>query len=365
MLDTLSESLDAIVAEPPRVEPPPAAEPIVAPPRGLSSASLAPTQPSPMVEAPGPPSSAWPGPPSSRALALEELPSLKDALAQRVRVGQGAGPLWGFAVIAVALGLGTMALFSGSCSALLARGTAPAAAPSGARGAPSALASVAPPASTPSPAPEPPEPRALPPGPSLDKSALEALEARPPRQRSVDDVLAMGSARAAEKRRAVGDDAAKASQNPLYAGSPELTAKLKTAALDPDTMREALAAMAKLPSPAGADLLYSIWTTRKKSDPAALLAEALLATDDVRSRASPALRVVLDLRAAESCDSVKDALTRALEHGDRRVVPLLGRFSQKKGCGDDKQGDCWPCLREGEELKAAAKSVGTRAPPKL
>lgn len=365
MLDTLSESLDAIVAEPPQVEAPPVGSPIVAPPRGLSSASLAPTQPSPRVEAPAPPSSAWPGPPSSRAPALEELPTLQEALAQRVRVGQGAGPLWGFAVIAVALGLGAMALFSGSCSALLARGTAPQAAPTGAKGASSALASAAPPSSTPSPAPEPPAPRPAQPEPGLDESALQAVEARPPRQRSVDDVLALGGARAAAKRRAVGDDAAKASQNQLYAGSPELSAKLKTAALDPDTIREALGAMAKLPSATGADLLYSIWTTRKKNDPAALLAEALLTTDEVRKKASPALLVVLDLRAAESCDSVKDALTRALEHGDRRVVPLLGRFSQKKGCGDDKRDDCWACLREGEELKAAAKSVATRAPPKL
>lgn len=351
LVDTQSESLEAIVSrEAVAAAVPPAALPEPPPAPALPS-SLAPTQPSPSV---------WPAPPSSRAPGLDELPTLQEALTQRVRVGQGAGPLWAFALIAVGLSLGVMAFFSGSCSALVARGTAPAAPPpdkSVARPAASA-----PPVETPPPPAPPPPARAEPPS---DEAVLAALEARPPRERSVDDVLALAAGRAAGKRRALGDDAAKASQSELYASSPELGAKLKSAALDPDTMRDALGSMAKLPSQLGADLLYQTWTTRKKSDPAVALAEALLLTNEVRKKASPALLVALDLRAAESCDAAKEALTRALEHGDRRVVPLLGRFAQKKGCGDDKREDCWACLREGEELKAATKSVATRAPPKL
>jgi len=355
MLDTLSESLEVLASEP--LVPP---SPAVAAPPAPAPSSLAPTQPSPLTyPAPGAPASI--PPPSTGAPPLEALPTLPEALLQRVRVGQGAGPLWGFALIAVGLALGSMALFSGSCSALLARGTASSPAPS-ARAQPSAVASTAPPQAS---APPPSAPPSEAPAAGLSDGAREAIEARPPRERSVEDVLGLGASTAAKKRRAIGDDAAKASQSELYAGSPELVATLKSAALDPDTWREALGTMAKLPSASGPDLLYWIWTTRKKNDPAAALAEALLASGEVRKRASAALLVALDLRAAESCEAAKDAVTRAAEQGDRRSAALLGRFAQKKGCGDGKRDDCWPCLRDGDELKAATQAVGKRAGPKL
>lgn len=295
-------------------------------------------------------------------LDLDELPTLQEALTQRVRVGQGAGPLWGFGLIALGLALGGMALFSGSCSALLARGSRPAAVTAS---PPLASATPAPRAAAPEPSPSAPPSPTPPAAEPQGQSSIEAIESRPPRERSVDDVLALGTADAAKKRSAVIDERAKASQNELYAGSPELGSKLKSAALDPDTLREALATMAKLPHPAGADLLYQVWTTRKKTDPGAALAESLLTTDEVRKRASPALLVVLDLRAAETCDAAKEAVTRAAEHADRRAVSLLSRFNQKKGCGEGKRDDCWPCLREGDELKAAVKAALGRAPPKL
>ncbi len=324
MVDTLSESLDAIVARSPEPLP--------------EHSSLAPTQPSPTTVEPSAPTSVMPGP-----APAAELPTLVEALGQRVQVAGGAGPLWAFALIAVALALGSMALTSGSCSALIARSSAPAVRTTSAA-APSASAAVVAPAPLPTPVAKP---EAAP--PPVDTAAIEARTAR---ERSVDDVLALSAARADEKRRGL-------------TGAADDPARLRAAANDPDTMRDALAAMAKLSSPLGPDLLYSTWTTRKKGDAAAVLAEALLASDEVRKRASPALLVALDLRAAESCDAAKEALGRAAEQGDRRVTPLLGRFSQKRGCGDGKRDDCWPCLRDGDELKTAAKAVGARVPPKL
>ncbi|MCC6897781.1 MAG: hypothetical protein IT377_02340 [Polyangiaceae bacterium] len=323
LVDTLSESLDAIVARAP--EPPP------------EHSSLAPTQPSPTTVEPSAPTSIMPGP-----APVAELPTLVEALGQRVQVAGGAGPLWAFALIAVALALASMALTSGSCSALIARSSAPRARPDH-QPAPSATVAVLPSA---------PSPEAAKPGtrgrPAVDTAAIEARSAA---ERSVDDVLALSAARADEKRSGL-------------VGAQDDPARLRAAVSDPDTMREALGAMARMSSPLGPDLLYSAWTTRKKGDPAAAIAEALLSPDEVRKRASPALLVALDLRAAESCDAAKAALGRAAEHGDRRVVPLLGRFSQKSGCGEGKRDDCWPCLREGDDLKTAAKAAGKRAPPK-
>ncbi len=271
-----------------------------------------------------------------------------EALAQRVRVVGGAGPLWGFALIAVALSLGSMALLSGSCSALLARRATPA--------APAASAPVTTPsARTAAPVSPPASSEAPPAAPAVIDIA--AIEARSVRERSVDEVLALSEARGAEKRRALAGAASP--------GASDLASTLKRAAQDPETMRDALAQMAKTATPVGADLLYSIWTSRRKQDPAGALAEALLSTEEVRKRASPALMVALDLRAATSCDAAKDALTRAAEHGDRRSVPLIGRFTRKRGCGDDQREDCFPCLRDGDEIKTAAKAVGTRPSPKL
>jgi hypothetical protein len=325
-------------------------------PSPLQPSSLAPTQPSPVTELPAPSVAPTSIPPPS--LPLGALPTLQDALVQRVRVGGGAGPLWAFALIAVALSLGGMALVSGSCSALVARSAVP---------DPKAVASVKPVASVEPPAPAPP-PATVPPEvreAAPPKAPIAAIEQRSPRERSVADVLALGAARAAKKRRDVTDDAARASQNPLFAGSPELSQKLLAASRDPDTATEALGAMARLPSPAGPDLLWFVWTTRKKSDPSAVVAEQLLATGEVRTRASPAVLVALDLRAAETCDQAKEALGRAVEHGDRRSLSYIGRFAQKKGCGEGKREDCWPCLRDGDELKSATKAAAKRAAPRL
>ncbi len=318
-------------------------------------ASLVPTSPSPTWDHSGapPPSVPFDG----------EVPELKAALAQRVRVGQGTGPLWAFAVVAFGIGAAGVALFAGSCSAILTGSPKAAPAPSGSpRSATSSTAAApasegAPPASERA-APAPPPPA------GSDANARRAGDL-PPAERSIEDVLALSLGKAETKRGELAKEADRARSDASYAESSELAQKLKQRLSDPDTQRDAVAEMARLPGTRGADLLFWVQSTRKKQDPAAELAGMLLDTEAVRKKASPALLVALDLRAAESCDQAKAAVVRVAEQGDRRAVPLLGRFLQKKGCGEQKRDDCWACLRDGDELKEGTKAAAKRGPPKL
>jgi hypothetical protein len=304
--------------------------------------------------------------------AVQGLPSIKEALLTRVRLGDGAGPLWGFlllafggAVVLVAIFVFLTGVLAGSASN---DGEKPATSSSAAQSKQPETADT----STPRP-PEPePEPEAPPPEPLPkdvveraargDEKALAELEARPAGALNVNEAIAIANGHAAIKRKKVTELGARAQKEPSFASSNELALELKRAASNPGTMTEALRVMAALPDPQGADLLFELYSSKKKGDPIGDLARNLLFNDKVRKRASPALQVALDLRTLEKCDAVLAAIKRASEKGDKRSTSALFRFNQKKGCGDDKKADCWPCLRDGDELKDAIKKVATRKP---
>ncbi len=197
-----------------------------------------------------------------------------------------------------------------------------------------------------------------------DSAAITELEARPPAAISVKEALAISAGHAAVKRAAVSELEARAAKDSSFASGDEIAKQLKHAAADPDTMSEALRAMAELPDSQGPDLLFEVWSSKKKGDPTGELAERLMFSANVRKRASPALAVALDLRTLEKCADVKAVVKRAIAKGDRRSTSGLFRFNQKKGCGDDKKDDCWPCLRDGDDLKDAIRSAAKRRAPR-
>ena len=153
-------------------------------------------------------------------------------------------------------------------------------------------------------------------------------------------------------------------QDPAVLKDKSALSELRKLTQDPDTARSALAGIAELPGPLGADLLYEIWTGTPNRTDATELARALVYAPDVRAKASPALAVALDLRRAETCEQNRELLARALSDGDRRSFNLLAKLKRKQGCGPNKRQDCYACLREGTELDDAIKTVKTRkAPP--
>src|SRR5262249_28807071 len=109
---------------------------------------------------------------------------------------------------------------------------------------------------------------------------------------------------------------------------------------DPDTANEALSAMAALPGPVGPDLLYAVWTGTTGKTDVTELAQALVYSKDVRPKASPALSVALDLRAAQTCEQNRDLLPRVLNDGDQRALASLAKLNKKTGCGPTKLQDC-------------------------
>jgi hypothetical protein len=157
------------------------------------------------------------------------------------------------------------------------------------------------------------------------------------------------------------------SREPVAINQPSVLVELGQHLSRPHTAREALGALAALPGPIGADLLFEIWSgtsVPRRSRDVTELARQLLYSREVLSRASPALRVALDLRATEGCEGQLPLLERAATDGDRRSLVPLAKLAWTHGCGPNKRQDCFACLRKGSELKSAIRAVKQRRAPK-
>lgn len=195
--------------------------------------------------------------------------------------------------------------------------------------------------------------------------AIERLKQRPETERSIEDAMALARGESAQRLKALEPLAARLKQEPAALEDAEFRREFLEFVTDRGTYMEALAALAQVPSSLAADLLYEIWTGTKKSNEVTRLAKDLVYTKDVRSRASDALAVALDLRDAESCQDNQSAVRRALDYGDRRSFHLLGRLLSTRGCGPDKADDCYPCLRDTDRVQQALEAVRSRKPPVL
>ena len=193
---------------------------------------------------------------------------------------------------------------------------------------------------------------------------LAKLESRPPESLNARELSALADAHAEAQRASAKALRLKVEENPALGKDPALQSELLRLADDARTSADALAAMAVLEKPIGADLLYEVWTRTSVRSDATDLARALVYSTDVRPKASPALAVALDLRVAESCQQYQAILPKALKDGDRRAAHLLAKLSSKRGCGPKKNADCYACLREqGDELKATLNAAKSRRPP--
>lgn len=153
-------------------------------------------------------------------------------------------------------------------------------------------------------------------------------------------------------------------RDPGLIKEPRTLAEVRRLVDNPETARIVLRAIAALPAPVSADLLYELWTGTVEKNETTELARALLLSRDVRPKASPALSVALDLRAAERCEDAKALLPRAIQDGDRRSFPLVIKLQRRYGCGPNKRADCYACLRDGDELENAIKAVKERREPR-
>ncbi len=301
-------------------------------------------------------------------------PSIKQALTQRVRFAGGELPLWGvlgpaFAASAVVIALGAAAATArevmvetspvSSASALAS--AAPAPAHTEEKKAPETQ-------EAPSAAPEAPKKpltlieRAA----SGDGSALSELEQRPAAELAIDEALAIATGRATREREEAEKLRGRLAQDPALIKNPKVLGELYRFTQNPESAREALAAIANVPGPISADLLYEVWTGTPTKTDTTELAQALLLGKGVRAKAAPPLAIALELRTTEDCEAIAAALPRVIELADKRSFVSLTKLQRKSGCGPNKRQDCYPCLRKGDpanNLKEALKVVRTRREP--
>jgi serine/threonine-protein kinase len=105
----------------------------------------------------------------------------------------------------------------------------------------------------------------------------------------------------------------------------------------------------------GLDILYEIVSTRGGSK-AASRATEILRSKDVIERASPALRVAMELRDASSCRERLDLLERARTEGDTRAVAVLDNMRQLDCVS--KSGEC--CFKTNPAVADAIKQIYAR-----
>lgn len=224
------------------------------------------------------------------------------------------------------------------------------------------------PSAAPSAAP-PPTPLEL--AASGDYKTLDELKARAADQRSAEETLALARGRSHNKSAALEGFGKEIKKNADLVKDKNQLQRLRDFLNDRETTNQASELIVDLPGSLGPDLLYDAANASKVHGETAQLADDLLATKEVKAKASPALAVALDLRKAEKCEEFKDLLSRAAEQGDRRAIPTLAKLTKKKGCGDNKQKDCYECLRplekdkEAVDLTDAIKAAQKRPAPKF
>jgi hypothetical protein len=305
--------------------------------------------------------------PTALELAAD-APGFREALLQRVRFAGGTVPLW---TIVTVMGLVAVAAAALVAGAVASRSDAPEVVQTAAPVVPPAVLPgvVEPPRPSPtSPASAPAADAALGPLDRLrmgDDATIDAFSKRKAEELSIDEAIALSAGRAVKQVRRAQSLKQRLSADPGLVKDPGTVTELLVLARDPITGREALTAIANLPGPISADLLYEVWTGTVERNDSTELARMLLVGKDVSQKASAALKVALELRTVESCEALIPIVQRAVDSGDRRAFVPLTRLNRRNGCGANKRADCYPCLREGDALKNALLASRNRREPDL
>jgi hypothetical protein len=199
----------------------------------------------------------------------------------------------------------------------------------------------------------------------LAAAELKRLKALAPDERTAAETIALGRHRQSDRAAEVAELGEEMRRNPALARDQARLRRLEGYAADPVTAFDALGAMAALPGPESADLLYRTWVGRPERTEVTALAAELVYSKDVLRKASEPLRVALDLRREQTCEEYALVLPRAKEHGDRRSLKVLaGLMRYQMGCGPNLTADCHACLRGSKALAQAIGAVRGRAPPR-
>jgi hypothetical protein len=129
----------------------------------------------------------------------------------------------------------------------------------------------------------------------------------------------------------------------------------QTFELAEDTMRDLMGSV-------GADMLYEVTTSPTFSQATRDRAWTALTSDPsgVTTRATPALRIAVELKKVEGC-ARKPLVATAERDGDGRSLPYLQPLlPMHKGCGVFGLGTCGDCFGDRTELNRAIGAIATR-----
>jgi hypothetical protein len=299
---------------------------------------------------------------AARVAASPRPPALGEVLFGRVSLGGSEPPLYSLVLIAcvvISIGAGVLGLTIGLALSS-AQEFAEEAGALPVASSPPLARSESPPAS-----PLRPVVSLLDRARTGDESALGMIAQKAPGEATAEEALALTEGEAERERRRARELRQRVTSDPTIVKNPEVIKELLRLARSDETAADALGAIAALPGPISADLAYEVWTGTTERNRATRLAQTIVYSPDVFPKASPALRIALDLRRTDDCEQNREIVRRAITDGDRRSLHLLGKLQRRFGCGKNKREDCFKCLREGTDLKDAAREVAQRPAPKL
>lgn len=197
--------------------------------------------------------------------------------------------------------------------------------------------------------------------------ALYALQLRDEKVRTAREWLAMAIGRL--KRRELDESLAAYEQalqrQPSFASDKIMLGGLRHLAGKDAHADRVLSFAAQQLGSQGADLLFHAWSSTSRVTRTTQQAKELLESRDVRQSMSPALRIAMALREAETCEEIRKLLPEVEAKGDERSLRPLKDLAQTSGCGDDGKADCYPCLREDSKLQDALAQARMRNAPRF
>jgi serine/threonine-protein kinase len=195
--------------------------------------------------------------------------------------------------------------------------------------------------------------------------ALLVLEKEDGDRADVHQLLERAYSATHDARGALREDGLWLASDENAASDPKLQEDVRNAALVHETQDDAFTLLESKMGTHGVDLVYDIayGASGRQYPQAAARARHSLDVETVRSRASPATMVVLDFRAAKTCDAKRALLDRARLNGDARMLSTLQPYTSTKGCGFLGFSDCYPCLHKDSTLKDTLNALAEHAAP--
>jgi serine/threonine-protein kinase len=199
-----------------------------------------------------------------------------------------------------------------------------------------------------------------------DVAAIDQLLKVPENARTVEEWLALGQGYMQSKRAGLALElyTAAIARIPVLAENEQIAENVRMATKESSTATRAVEVAADSLGERGVNVLFSVWADTARRSPASSLAERYLTKDAILKKASPAVRLALELRQRHSCEDTRKLLQQAMTDGDTRSLRPMAKLRAVKGCGGASNGDCYPCLRKDTLLEDAIAASAKRIAPK-